>query len=269
MAVASTPVSRRRHTGWVLPVVLLLVTFAVPSVRGGAIVGGEQVTGLIQSVLSHPWSETVPLLLPIAKFALLAAAVIGILGFGPYPKIVLGYYAVILVVVAIFQNTATLSDGVAIIFGNTVTQLIVAVVCVMGLRHTVSDVPLRRERLWLLPLMLWAWLLPFAVDAGIAVAGGWAGILTNGAGVTYCMITPVIAGTMALRSAAYGRTTRATVGWLGTIFGLLNMLTWFVLNPASWWMGVLHIPLMVIAAFLVITTWREPRNSITHTAVTT
>ena len=73
------------------------------------------------------------------------------------------------------------------------------------------------------------------------------------------MITPVIAGTMALRPAAYGRTTRATVGWLGTIFGLLNMMTWFVIDPASWWMGILHLPLLVIAAFLTITSWREPR----------
>lgn len=136
----------------------------------------------------------------------------------------------------------------------------VAVVCVLGLRHTTAAAPLRRERLWLVPFMLWAWLYPFALDAGTVVPGGWGGVLANGAGLTYCTITPVIAGTMALRPAAYGRTTRAVVGWLGSIYGLLNMMTWFVITPASWWMGLLRVPLLVIAVFLTTTSWRDPRT---------
>lgn len=79
--------------------------------------------------------------------------------------------------------------------------------------------------------------------------------------MTYCMVTPVVAGTMALRPEAYGRTTRAFVGWLGVIFGALNMVIWFLLDPASWWMGTLHLPLMVICALLVVTTRREPRET--------
>lgn len=253
-------VSRPRRTGWVLPVILLVLMFAIPSVKGGAIVDPAQIPEFIKSVLMQPCSESIPALLPVAKFALLAVAIVGIVGIGPYSKMVLSYYAIILAVMAVFQNTATVDGGVAIILGNTVTQLIVTVVCVLGLRHATTEAPLRRERLWLLPLMLWAWAYPFAIDAGTVVAGGWSGMLTNAAGVTYCMVTPVIAGTMALRPAAYGRTARAIVGWLGLLFGLLNMMTWFVLNTESWWMGVLHLPLLVIAGFLTFTTWREPRT---------
>lgn len=248
-----------RRTGWMLPVALLLVTFAVPPVQGGEIAGQQQITGLIQGVLTQPWSESVAALLPLAKVALLAVAILGVAGIGPYPKVVLGYYAALLAIMAIFQNTATLSGGVTIILGNMLAQLGVAVVCVLGLRHTAAAAALRRGRLWLLPLMLWAWLYPFALDGGTVVPGGWTGVLANSAGVTYCMVTPVIAGTMALRPAAYGRRTRAIVGWLGLIFGLLNMMTWFVISPDSWWMGILHLPLLVIATFLTITSWREPR----------
>ena len=243
---AQKSASRPRRTGWVLPVVLLLVTFAVPSVQGGAIVDTQRITELVQSVLMQPWSESVPVLLPVAKLALLVVAIAGVAGVGPYPKVVLGYYAVVLAIVAVFQNTATLPGGVAILVGNTVAQLIVAVVCVQGVRRTTAAAPLRGGRLWLVPFMLSAWLYPFALDAGTVVPGGWGGMLTNGAGLTYCMITPVIAGTMALRPAAYGRSTRAVVGWLGSIYGLLNMMTWFVTSPASWWMGILHVPLLVI-----------------------
>jgi|GEM_PF-5002799 len=39
----------------------------------------------------QPWSESVPALLPIAKFALLAVAIVGVVGIGAYPKVVLGY----------------------------------------------------------------------------------------------------------------------------------------------------------------------------------
>lgn len=250
---------RLRRTGWVLPLALLLITFGAPSMRGGAVVGSEQVTELIQSVLMQPWSESVPILMPVAKLALLGVAVIGVTGKGPYAKVVLGYYAAILAVMAVFQNTATLPDGVAIIVGNLLAQLVVVAVCLLGLRHTSDTASLRRDRLWVLPLMLWAWLYPFALQGPTVVPGGWTEVLVNGAGVTYCMVTPVIAGTMALRPAAYSRTTRAIVGWLGLIFGLLNLLTWFVVKPASWWMGVVHVPLLVITAVLTITSWREPR----------
>lgn len=84
----------------------------------------------------------------------LVVAVVGIVGIGPYSKVELGYYAVILAIIGVFQNTATLPDGIAVITGNVVAQLIVVVVCVLGLRDAVADAPLRRERLWLLPLML-------------------------------------------------------------------------------------------------------------------
>lgn len=253
-AVAEQPRRRRR---WVLPLVLLVITFGVPSVQGGAIVDPQRITELIEAVLSQPWSESVSVLLPIAKLVLLIVAIIGVAGIGPHPKIVLGYYAVILTVIAVFQNIATLPGGVAVLGGNMLAELVVAVVCFWGLRHTAPGASLQRERLWLLPLMLWAWLFPFALETGTVVPGGWTGIFTNAAGVTYCMITPVIAGTMALRPTAYDVTTRTIVGWLGLIFGMLNMLTWFVINPDSWWMGTLHVPLLIIAALLTITSWRE------------
>ncbi|MDO5712685.1 MAG: hypothetical protein Q4P32_13245, partial [Micrococcales bacterium] len=213
---APTTAARARRTGWVLPVLLLVVIFGVPSVQGGAIVDTQQITQVIGSVLRQPWAESVPALLPAAKLALLAVAIAGVAGIGPYPKVVLGYYAAILAIIAPFQNTATLPGGVTILVGNAVAQLLVALVCLLGMRRTPAAASLRADRLWLLPLMLWAWLYPFALAAGNVVPGGWTGILSNGAGVTYCMVTPVIAGTMALRPGAYGRTTRATVGWLGT-----------------------------------------------------
>jgi len=256
---AGTPVRRRRV--WPVPVLLLALTFVVPSLLAWRPVLGAETTALIRQVLLAPNAEKIPALLPIAKLVLLGVWVVGVLGIRRFPQIVLGYYAAILVVIALFQNTATLPGGFALLLGNVTVQLIVAALCIRGLGSTDDTAPLLRGRLWLLAPMLLAWAYPYATVGQDAVMGGWERILLNGAGVTYCMVTPVIAGVMLLRPAAYGARTRLAVGALGTIFGLLNMMTWFVVYPASWWMGVLHLPLLTISLFCLVTSWRDARTT--------
>lgn len=252
----------RRRRVWPVPVALLVLTFLVPSLVDWQPVLGGDATQVIREVLFGPLSESVPALLPIAKVLLLAVAIVGVAGVRRFPQVVLGYYAAILVVVAFFQNSATITGGFAVLLGNLVVQLVVAAVCVVGLRSTDDSAPLLRGRLWVLVPMLVAWAYPFAVVDGAAVAGGWSGVLANGAGVTYCMVTPIIAGLMLLRPTAFDARTRLAVGALGTVFGLLNMTTWFGLSPESWWMGVLHIPLLVLSGYCLVTAWRDVRAGV-------
>ena len=47
---------------------------------------------------------------------------------------------------------------------------------------------------------------------------------------------------------------------LGTLFGALNAVTGLVLAPQSWWMGVLHLPLLACSALLVATSWTDARS---------
>lgn len=42
------------------------------------------------------------------------------------------------------------------------------------------------------------------------------------------------------------------VSFIGLIFGIMNMLTWFVLQNQNWWMGVLHLPLLILSAYGLI-----------------
>lgn len=89
---------------------------------------------------------------------------------------------------------------------------------------------------------------------------GTEGILNSGAGVTFCIITAVIAGSMFIRPDAIPAWLRVAFGSAGKFYGLLNLLTWFVLAPQSWWMGLLHIPLFTISLALAITSWRQARR---------
>lgn len=40
--------------------------------------------------------------------------------------------------------------------------------------------------------------------------------------------------------------------FIGLLFGLLNMVTWFALNTKFWWMGLVHLPLLLISAVSLI-----------------
>ena len=154
-------------------------------------------------------------------------------------------------------DDADLGDrGFALITGNAVGQLIVATMAFIGLRSATDNSTLRRGRLWVTPLMALAWLYPFVLDDGVVRPGL---DVFNGAGVTYCMVTPVIAGLLFLRPDGFARTTGLAVGALGVVFGLLNLTTWWIAHPENWWMGVLHVPLFVVSLALAVTSARRAR----------
>lgn len=96
--------------------------------------------------------------------------------------------------------------------------------------------------------MLLALLMPCTVQEGSAVPALHT-VFLNEAGVTCCMITPVILGTLLMFPDAVDRRTLSEVSFVGLIFGLINVVVWFGLAPHSWWMGVLHLPLVIIATF--------------------
>jgi len=48
----------------------------------------------------------------------------------------------------------------------------------------------------------------------------------------------------------YPRINKITLritSFVGFLFGILNMITWFILNTSFWWMGILHFPLLIIS----------------------
>lgn len=83
---------------------------------------------VVAEVLQGPFITTVPWLLPIAKIALALAAILRFLGARWAARLLFGYYAAVLIMVAFFQNMAnTASFGFVWLVGNTVVQLMVVV----------------------------------------------------------------------------------------------------------------------------------------------
>ena len=249
------------QTRW-LKVALVVALMVPPVVARGF--DARQTTAIVRAVLMHPIVNDYAVLVVLAKYALLAVAVVCLIRPSLLGRVGLGYYAVVLVIMAVGQNVAVTADfGLAWLVGNTVLLLVVAgfVARDAVVRLTrVESGTLRRDRLWVLVPMALAWWFPYLVEGDVVRPGLGVHALVNESGLTYCMVTPVILGLMILRSEGVHAPTLAVTAWVGLLFGVTNALTWFVLDAASWWMGILHLPLLLLAAYGV---WlsRRPRHA--------
>lgn len=249
---------------WVKLVLVLL--FLVPPVASRGF-DPAATPDVVQAVLSQPVINDVTVLVVLAKFTLLAVAIACLVRPALLGPLGWGYYAVALVVTAVGQNISRTDEfGWVWLVGNTVVQLVVAAfVCADVLRSwtTVRPDQLRRGRLWVLVPMALAWLFPY-VHMGDHVAPGLAAsVLVNESGLTYCMVTPVVLGLMILYSDGVHPPTLAVAAWVGLLFGVINAASWFALSPANWWMGVLHLPLVVLSTYAV---WLSRRRHGTASA---
>ena len=83
------------------------------------------------------------------------------------------------------------------------------------------------------------------------------GIFLNEAGVTYCMITPVVLGIMIIFSKGIYKPLLSFISYVGFVFGLLNMMTWFAMQNQNWWMGVIHLPLLILSFYGLVISRKE------------
>jgi len=220
---------------------------------------------VIASVLGHPWIISVPVLLPLAKLVLLSAVILPFLLNSISGRVVMIYYGVMLIPVGIFQNIAiTENYGFVWLIGNTVVQCCVAAYCLYTAFHHLTGI--RREkidkrRLWIIIPMLIAFLMPYIADGqGIIRPAFPMSVLWNESGVTYCMITPVVIGMLLLFPQNAYKPALSVISYIGLLFGLLNMMTWFALNSESWWMGVLHLPLLILSIYGMLSAHQANRK---------
>jgi len=54
--------------------------------------------------------------------------------------------------------------------------------------------------------------------------------------------------------------TLRVMSYVGFLFGIMNILTWFIFNPSMWWIGFLHIPLFTISIYgFLLTLFKRKR----------
>ena len=211
----------------------------------------QYTTNVIGSVLEHPYINNIGVGLIITKIILLVVCLLPLLMKEKSCKYILGYYGVILLFVGLFQNMSNTEYGFTFIIGNMIVQYIVSICCfndVIKSKSKISKEDLNKKALWIIPLMILAFLMPYIIENN-KIIPSISTIFTNEAGVTYCMITPVIIGMLILFSKNIDKATINIISFVGLSFGIFNMMTWFGFNIKDWWMGILHLPLLIISIY--------------------
>lgn len=184
------------HTIW-LKIILTVLVF-IPA-YAQIPYDPQETSDVIAAVLSHPLITSVAWMLSIFKLLLLAVVVLPVINLRFSRKLLLGYYSLILLIVGVFQNAAhTTEYGFVFLTGNALIQFVVLIFCVLDIiknKTVVEHKNLNKKRLWIIPLMLLAFFMPYSVDSANLVYPSFTwDVLYNEAGVTYCMITPVVIG---------------------------------------------------------------------------
>lgn len=112
---------------------------------------------------------------------------------------------------------------------------------------------------WVVPLAFLAFWYPTAVSDGSVIPDfNPIGIMTNVAGLTFCMMTPVYIAILTLYHPRTNVATLRVTSLVGTIIGIYNVLANFILYFSFlWWNGVLHIPLLIISVYGLVLSFKK------------
>ena len=236
---------------------VVLVLFFLPSYTSRPL-DPRRTSELITAVLSNPLIYSVPSLMVVAKLlpVLLVAA---LAWWGDRATRVFDIYVASTVLLfALFQNMARTTEfGFAVLVGNVVVYLLVALFWLWEAIIKANDFSRRPPlwRYWVVPLACLAFSFPVNPTT-LGPDFSLAQLVANSAGLTLCMMLPVYLAILTLYYPAVNGATLRLTSFAGTITALLNVLQWF-LWTAHAWMGVVHLPLLVISLYAFILSLRR------------
>jgi hypothetical protein len=243
---------------WWLYLLLTLLFFLRPYVSRAY--DPRESLNIIMQALMDPLIFGIPILMPIAK-ALTVLLVLALFVLGnKVRKLFDAYIALLYGAIAYYQHTAwTESYGLVVVTSNLVLIGIVALLWGWEIFSGLNDFKPRkipRRKWWVVPFALLAFLAP--IDSStLAPNFHPMHMLTNEAGLTYCMMTPVILSILTLYHPTINLALLRASAFVGILFGAVNMIVWFLIYPIGWWMGVLHIPLITIAVYAFVLAHRN------------
>jgi len=239
---------------WWFFLIFILIQFIPPyASKGFEISEIGMVTG---EVLSHSLVYNFPTFYSIFKILPLALLICIILLRNRAARIFNLYVAITYLLFAFLQNIAfTEKYGLAIITTNIVMFLLVALFWIweaLVQKNDFTSPTKLSKKYWIIPLAFLAFWYPInfetmGPDFNILY------LLTNEAGLTFCMMTPVYISLLILYYPRINIVTLRITSLVGVIIGFYNILTNFIMFPSLlWWNGILHLPLISISVYGLI-----------------
>lgn len=228
-----------------------------------------EIPKVIVEVLKNPIIYSYPIIFPVLKIVMLIMVLGIFLSNIRINRIFAFFISVLLLAVSLFQNSAFTNDyGFVLLTGSCILQLVVVISWLWEVLSPENVYPKPKDFQWkwiLVPLVFLSYWFPMdnAANPDFSITS----LFTNGAMLTYCMVTPIL---LFLLIAAYPRVNVVTfriTRFVGLLFGGMNMINWFILNREFWWLGVLHLPLFLLAilALFLKTKNDESRQKIKKT----
>jgi hypothetical protein len=171
-------------------------------------------------------------------------------------RVLAGYMGLNYLIIALVQTMGTtaqygfvLHTGGMVLFG--VLGLIWLVVAFRN-ELQISFREISWRQLLLLPLVLLAFWAPY-VAFGNQVRPDFNPLLllvSPDYGLTFCFTTPIFLFWLILSYPHVNGLAYRITAFNGFLYGMFNLAHWF--NPKLWWMGVLHLPLLILSVYALI-----------------
>ncbi len=255
---------------WWFFLIIVLISFLSPYAQKPY--DPRQISLVINTVLSQPLIYSLPALFPLFKIIPLALIVWVFVQPVKAQRWFSLYAALILFTTAFFQNAAITDQyGFAVITGNVILFCVLGVAWLAEALRPRSDFsarPLPRRAFILFPLMFIAFWMPIQPDT-LRLSFDPLLLFTNEAGLAFCMMLPVFTGVLVIFYPQVNLVLLRLSGFIGLLIALFNLLTHFVIIPANFWIGVLHLPLLLISLIAFIlslkrTDQQPERNQAKH-----
>ena len=233
---------------------LWLLMFFIPAYAARGYDPGAT-TDLIEAVLRAPLIGAVSPFYFIMKILPIVFVVL-LLAFGNrVRRIFYGYVTLLFLAIAAFQNSGlTERYGLVVITSNVLYVTIAAFAWLRALITGRGDFGEADPAPWKWPFFALAvFAFWFPVNETSATPDfRLMYLMRNNSMVTACMVIPVVLAILLLFYPGVGYATLRITGFVGVVLGTINTLDWFVLKPAYWWMGVLHLPLLINSSLCFI-----------------
>jgi len=221
-------------------------------------------TGLVTGeILSHALAYDYPSLFPIFKIIPVILIISIIFLKNAVPRVFSVYVGITYLLFAVLQSVAiTEKYGLGIITANVIMFSLVAIFWFWEAVVQKNDftAPKRAEwRYWVVPFAFLAFWYPLTISDGSMIPDfNPIGLLTNGAGLAFCLMTPVYVAVLTLYHPRINLATLRVTSLVGIIIAIYNVLVNFILAFSTmWWNGVLHIPLLTISAYGLVLSFRR------------
>jgi len=164
---------------------------------------------------------------------------------------------IVLFPIILFQNMSEqTSYGFAVLFSNIFIQLIIVVAFIIEIKNPKNDFSIIKLKWWNIVTIILAFFSYWMPAKDGLIYFSIKDLFANEAGVTFCMVIPIIISALLMPKNKNIKLIKI-ISIIGIYYGLLNLITWFVLNREIWWMGILHLPLLTNSVIGVIVTKRK------------